>query len=163
VSAAFAAGACPRLEGVAAFHQLPNFTLIAVGGCRATSAALWRVQECRWGVWVALHCVCVSGWVGRGAGQGLTRLALERYGCATHTKGAPSFPLLSGDQLARRDMAPAQREQLAALLDDTSAHWIATIANSRGKTEGQVHEGFMGCPCPSVASNLQLLPLASGR
>lgn len=40
----------------------------------------------------------------------------------------------AGDQLLRRDMSEAQREQLGALLDDIHDEWVATVAAARGKT-----------------------------
>lgn len=38
----------------------------------------------------------------------------------------------AGDQLLRRDMSDAQREQLDALLDDIYGHWLDTVAEARG-------------------------------
>lgn len=40
----------------------------------------------------------------------------------------------AGDQLLRRDMSEAQREQLGELLDDIYEHFLDTLAQARGKT-----------------------------
>jgi protease-4 len=40
----------------------------------------------------------------------------------------------AGDQLLRRDMSEAQREQLGELLDDIYDHFLDTVAEARGKT-----------------------------
>eukprot|EP00878_Enallax_costatus_P010639 GHUV01011114.1.p1 GENE.GHUV01011114.1~~GHUV01011114.1.p1 ORF type:complete len:395 (+),score=92.88 GHUV01011114.1:241-1425(+) len=40
----------------------------------------------------------------------------------------------AGDQLLRKDMSPAQREQLTELLDDIYEHFLDTVAAARGKT-----------------------------
>eukprot|EP00887_Chlorella_sp_A99_P004631 scaffold4.g4631.t1 len=52
----------------------------------------------------------------------------------------------AGDQLLRRDMSDAQREQLEALLDDIYATFVADVAKSRGKTpeevEAMLNEGI---------------------
>ena len=45
----------------------------------------------------------------------------------------------AGDQFLRKDMSDAQREQLAALLDDIYYTFIRDIASSRNKTEDDVH------------------------
>eukprot|EP00775_Hariotina_reticulata_P006975 gene6975-7190_t len=44
----------------------------------------------------------------------------------------------AGDQLLRRDMSEAQREQLTALLDDIYGEFVTTVAESRGKTTEEV-------------------------
>lgn len=40
----------------------------------------------------------------------------------------------AGDQLLRRDMSDAQREQLGELLDDIYSNFLDTVAEARGKT-----------------------------
>jgi len=40
----------------------------------------------------------------------------------------------AGDQLLRRDMSEAQREQLTELLDDIYGEFLQTVAEARGKT-----------------------------
>lgn len=40
----------------------------------------------------------------------------------------------AGDQLLRRDMSEAQREQLGELLDDIYEEFLDTVAEARGKT-----------------------------
>lgn len=40
----------------------------------------------------------------------------------------------AGDQLLRRDMSDAQREQLGELLDDIYDNFLTTVAEARGKT-----------------------------
>jgi protease-4 len=40
----------------------------------------------------------------------------------------------AGDQLLRRDMSDAQREQLGELLDDIYEDFLTTVAEARGKT-----------------------------
>lgn len=44
----------------------------------------------------------------------------------------------SGDQLLRKDMSDAQREQLSAILDDIYEGFTEGIAQSRGKTAQEV-------------------------
>eukprot|EP00882_Tetradesmus_deserticola_P001055 GHRQ01001141.1.p1 GENE.GHRQ01001141.1~~GHRQ01001141.1.p1 ORF type:complete len:653 (+),score=373.33 GHRQ01001141.1:173-1960(+) len=44
----------------------------------------------------------------------------------------------AGDQLLRRDMSDAQREQLGELLDDIYEHFLDTVAEARGKTREEV-------------------------
>ncbi|KAF6255484.1 peptidase family S49-domain-containing protein [Scenedesmus sp. NREL 46B-D3] len=44
----------------------------------------------------------------------------------------------AGDQLLRRDMSEAQREQLGELLDDIYEHFLDTVAEARGKTREEV-------------------------
>lgn len=44
----------------------------------------------------------------------------------------------AGDQLLRRDMSEAQREQLGELLDDIYEHFLDTLAAARGKTREEV-------------------------
>ena len=46
----------------------------------------------------------------------------------------------TGDQLLRKDMSEAQREQLTALLDDIYEGFTTGIAQSRGKTTQEVCE-----------------------
>lgn len=40
----------------------------------------------------------------------------------------------AGDQLLRRDMSDAQREQLGELLDDIYEDFLTTVAEARGKS-----------------------------
>jgi protease-4 len=40
----------------------------------------------------------------------------------------------AGDQLLRRDMSEAQREQLGELLDDIYEEFLDTVSEARGKT-----------------------------
>jgi hypothetical protein len=40
----------------------------------------------------------------------------------------------AGDQLLRRDMSDAQREQLGELLDDIYDNFLTVVAEARGKT-----------------------------
>lgn len=47
----------------------------------------------------------------------------------------------AGDQLLRRDMSDAQREQLTALLDDIYEDFVACVARSRGKSREEVCVG----------------------
>eukprot|EP00879_Flechtneria_rotunda_P016300 GHRR01017055.1.p1 GENE.GHRR01017055.1~~GHRR01017055.1.p1 ORF type:complete len:674 (+),score=260.41 GHRR01017055.1:690-2711(+) len=44
----------------------------------------------------------------------------------------------AGDQLLRRDMSEAQKEQLGELLDDIYEHFMDTVADARGKTREDV-------------------------
>jgi protease-4 len=48
----------------------------------------------------------------------------------------------AGDQLLRRDMSDAQREQLGELLDDIYENFLDTVAEARGKTR---EVGLSGC------------------
>lgn len=57
----------------------------------------------------------------------------------------------AGDQLLRRDMSEAQREQLGELLDDIYESFLDTVAEARGKTRevGAVGGGWH-CRGPAV-------------
>eukprot|EP00884_Botryococcus_braunii_P012891 jgi/Botrbrau1/21602/Bobra.43_1s0010.2 len=46
----------------------------------------------------------------------------------------------AGDQLLRKDMSDAQREQLTALLDDFYSGFVEHVANVRGKSVAEVEE-----------------------
>lgn len=51
----------------------------------------------------------------------------------------------AGDQLLRRDMSDAQREQLGELLDDIYEEFLDTVSDARGKTRkvgGAVTKGL---------------------
>jgi hypothetical protein len=73
----------------------------------------------------------------------------------------------AGDQLLRRDMSDAQREQLGELLDDIYENFLDTVAEARGKTR---EVGLSGCVVgkfadgcrqkAQVGSNVMTLPLA---
>lgn len=55
----------------------------------------------------------------------------------------------AGDQLLRRDMSDAQREQLGELLDDIYENFLDTVAEARGKTR-EVGVGVGGRRTPRV-------------
>ncbi len=55
--------------------------------------------------------------------------------CIMHAK---LIVLCSGDQLLRKDMSEAQREQLTAILEDIYEGFTQGIAQSRGKTTQEV-------------------------
>lgn len=51
----------------------------------------------------------------------------------------------AGDQLLRRDMSDAQREQLGELLDDIYENFLDTVAEARSKTREVSLDGRAGC------------------
>lgn len=59
----------------------------------------------------------------------------------------------AGDQLLRKDMSQAQREQLTELLDDIYDHFLDTVAAARGKTR-EVRRAGSGAHCKD---SIQLL------
>ena len=49
----------------------------------------------------------------------------------------------AGDQLLRRDMSAAQREQLSALLEGIYESFVTDVAESRGRTRQEVLLGMI--------------------
>lgn len=63
---------------------------------------------------------------------------LEKVGVEPQVKRIGKYKS-AGDQLLRRDMSEAQREQLTALLEDIYEGFITSIAKDRNKTPDEVH------------------------
>ena len=70
------------------------------------------------------------------AGQFL-RGVLDKVGVEPQVQRIGKFKS-AGDQLLRTDMAPEQRQQLQALLDNVYDNFVTSVARARGKTEEQV-------------------------
>ena len=66
---------------------------------------------------------------------------LEKAGIQPQVKRLGKYKS-AGDQLARKDMSEAQKEQLTALLEDIYEHFTTTIASSVGKSKEEVHHSF---------------------
>ena len=66
---------------------------------------------------------------------------LEKAGVQPQVKRLGKYKS-AGDQLARKDMSDAQKEQLTALLDDIYEHFTSTIAQSTGKSLQNVTPSF---------------------
>lgn len=67
---------------------------------------------------------------------------LEKAGIQPQVKRLGKYKS-AGDQLARKDMSDAQKEQLTALLDDIYTHFKATISQAVGKTQAEVRLSVM--------------------
>lgn len=67
------------------------------------------------------------------------RGVLDKVGVEPEVKRIGKFKS-AGDQLLRRDMSDAQREQLSALVDDIYQDFVQSVARSRGKTEQEVRD-----------------------
>ncbi|KAK9824686.1 hypothetical protein WJX72_012391 [[Myrmecia] bisecta] len=67
------------------------------------------------------------------------RGVLDKVGVEPQVKRIGEYKS-AGDQLLRKDMASAQREQLTALLGDIHDNFTATIAHARNKTVQEVEE-----------------------
>lgn len=65
------------------------------------------------------------------------RGVLDKVGVEPEVKRIGKFKS-AGDQLLRKDMSEAQREQLTALLDDIYDDFVSTVASARGKTREEV-------------------------
>ena len=63
---------------------------------------------------------------------------LEKVGVEPQVKRIGKYKS-AGDQLLRRDMSDAQREQLTALLEDIYEGFATQIAKDRKKTPEEVH------------------------
>ncbi|MEW5315537.1 MAG: hypothetical protein WDW38_006958 [Sanguina aurantia] len=78
---------------------------------------------------VSMRGFAVSGTFLRGV--------LDKIGVEPQVKRIGVFKS-AGDQLLRRDMSEAQREQLTALLDGIYREWVGAVAAARGKTQSEV-------------------------
>lgn len=67
------------------------------------------------------------------------RGALEKVGIQPEVRRIGEYKS-AGDQILRKDMSDAQKEQLNAILDDVSKHWVSTVAAARNKSESEVLE-----------------------
>jgi len=110
----------------------PCLAWIAAGGEKeyVLAASCGRVA-CPPTAYVGLRGLTVGGT--------FVRSALDKAGVEPEVRRIGVYKS-AGDQLLRRDMSEAQREQLAGLLDGAFDGFVSSAARLRGKTEAEVRD-----------------------
>jgi ClpP class serine protease len=86
-------------------------------------------------------CALISPYISSCAAGTFLRGVLDKVGVEPQVQRIGAYKS-AGDQLLRRDMSEAQREQLGELLDDIYDHFLDTVAEARGKTREVGGSGY---------------------